>query len=69
MMLALLAVANAGCGPSSSSDGPKTEDQVRDEKKIQELSKKGYDFSEIRSIMKGEEPEPRPKKKSGTARR
>ena len=69
MMMVLLALAYAGCGPSSPSNEPKTENQARDEKKIQELSKAGYDFSEIRSIMKGEQPKPRPKKKTGLARR
>jgi hypothetical protein len=69
MMMALLALACAGCGPSSPSDEPKTENQVRDEKKIQELSRAGYNFSEIRSIMNGEQPKPRPKKKSSLARR
>ena len=63
MMMVLLALINPGCGSSSPSDGPKTEDQIRDEKKIQELTKKGYNFSEIRSIMKGEEPPPRAKTK------
>jgi hypothetical protein len=69
MMMVLLALAYAGCGPSSPSDEPKTENQARDEKKIQELSRTGYNFSEIRSIMKGEQPKPRPKKKTGLARR
>jgi len=69
MMMFLLVLACTGCGPSSPSDGPKTEDQARDEKKIRELAKKGYDFKEIRSIMKGEEPPPRLKKKSASARR
>ena len=69
MMMVILALAFAGCGPSSLSDEPKTENQARDEKKIQELSKAGYDFSEIRSIMKGEQPKPRPKKKTRLARR
>jgi hypothetical protein len=68
-MIALLALGCAGCGASSPSDGPKAEAQVRDEIKIQELSKKGYDFSEIGSVMKGEQPKARPKKKSGTTRR
>jgi hypothetical protein len=68
-MMALLALTYAGCGPSSPSGEPKTENQVRDEKKIQELSRSGYNFSEIRSIMKGEQPKPRPKKKTGLARR
>jgi hypothetical protein len=68
-MIALLALGYAGCGPSSLSDGPKAEAHVRDEKKIQELSKKGYDFSEIRLVMKGEQPKARPKKQSGTTRR
>ena len=69
MIMVLLAVAYAGCGQSSPSDEPKTENQARDEKKIQELSRAGYNFSEIRSIMKGEQPEPRPKKKTRLARR
>jgi len=69
MMMVLLALAYAGCGPSSPSDEPKTENQARDEKKIQELSRAGYDFGEIRSIMKGEQPKPRPKKKPSLARR
>jgi hypothetical protein len=68
-MMVFLALAYAGCGSSSPSAGTRTADQIRDEKKIQELSKKGYDFREIRSIMKGEEPKPRPKKKSVIARR
>ena len=65
----LLTLAYPGCAPSSPSSETKTEDQIRDEKKIQELSKKGYDFKEIRAIMKGEEPPPRAKKKSGSSRR
>jgi hypothetical protein len=69
MMMVFLVVGYTGCGPSSPSDGPKAEAEVRDEKKIQELSKKGYDFSEIRSIMKGEQPKARPKKKWLTTRR
>ncbi len=69
MLMFLAALACIGCGPSSPSDGAKAENQARDEKKIQELAKKGYDFSEIRSIMKGEEPSPRAKKKAGNARR
>jgi predicted small lipoprotein YifL len=69
MMVVVLAAAYAGCGPSSPSELPQAEEQVRDQKKIQELSKKGYDFSEIRSIMKGEDPKPRPKTKSAKARR
>ena len=68
-LMLLLALALAGCGPSSSSGGAKTEDQVRDEKKIQELSKQGYDFNEIRSIMNGEQPKARPKKKLGSSKR
>ena len=69
MIMALLALGYAGCGPSSPSDGPQAEAQVGDVKKIQELSKKGYDFSEIRSIMKGEQPKARPKKKWPNTRR
>jgi hypothetical protein len=69
MMMVLLAPAFSGCGPSSPSDEPKTENQARDEKKIQELSRTGYNFSEIRSIMKGEQPKPRTKKKSRLAGR
>ena len=68
-MMIVLILATPGCGTPSPTGDTKTEDQVRDEKKIEELSKKGYDFKEIRSIMKGEEPPPRPKKKSGSARR
>jgi hypothetical protein len=68
MIMALLALGHVGCGPSSS-DGPKAEAQVGDVIKIQELSKKGYDFSEIRSIMKGEQPKARPKKKWSNTRR
>ena len=65
----LAAALTAGCGQSSPSDEPKTEAQLAaDQKKIQELSKQGYDFAEIRAIMKGEQPKPRPKKKSGTSR-
>ena len=69
MMMVLLALAYSGCGPSSLSDEPKTENQARDEKKIQELSRAGYNFSEIRSIMKGEQPKPRPKQKARLAGR
>ena len=69
MTMVVLALAFAGCGPSSPSDKPKAENQARDEKKIQELSKKGYNFSEIRSIMKGEQPKPRPKQKARLAGR
>jgi hypothetical protein len=69
MIIALVALGFAGCGPSSPLDGPLAEAQVGDVIKIQELSKKGYDFSEIRSIMKGEQPKARPKKKSLNTRR
>jgi hypothetical protein len=69
MMIVLLALPCGSCGPSTSSDGQKTEDQRRDEKRIQELSKKGYDFQEIRSIMRGEEPKPRSKAKAGSGKR
>jgi hypothetical protein len=69
MMMVLLALAYAGCVPSPPADGPKTENQVRDEKKIQELSRKGYDFGDIRLIMKGEKPKSQPKKKPVRARR
>ena len=69
MIMPLLALGYAGCGPSSPSDGPRAEAQVAEVKKIQELSKKGYDFSEIRSIMKGEQPKARPKKKWQNTRR
>lgn len=68
-MIILLALPFAGCGTSSTSDGAKTEDKLRDEKKIQELSKKGYNVSEIRSIMNGQEPPARPKKKAGSSKR
>ncbi len=65
----ILAAAMAtGCGPSVQSNAPKTEAQLADEKKIQELSKNGYDFAEIRAIMKGEQPKPRVKKKTGSSR-
>ena len=67
--MVLLALAYAGCVPLSPSDEPKTENQARDEKKIQELSRAGYNFSEIRSIMKGEQPKPQPKKKARLAGR
>jgi hypothetical protein len=69
MIMALLALGYAGCGPSSPSDGPQAEAQVGVVKKIQELSKKGYNFSEIRSIMNGEQPKARPKKQSPNTRR
>jgi hypothetical protein len=69
MMMGLLVVGSAGCSPSSPSDGPKAEAQVRDEINIQELSKKGYNFSEIRLIMKGEQPKARPTKKRLITRR
>ncbi len=69
MIVPLLALGYSGCGPSSSPDAAQAEARLGDIKKIQELSKKGYDFSEIRSIMKGEQPKPRPKKKSANTRR
>ena len=69
MTMVVLALAFAGCGPSSPSDEPKAENQARDEKKIQELSRKGYNLREIRSIMKGEQPTPRPKRRAGLAGR
>ena len=64
----LAAAMVAGCGPSVQSNAPRTEAQVANEKKIQELSKKGYDFAEIRAIMKGKQPQPRLKKKTGSTR-
>lgn len=69
-MIILLSFTGAGCGSSPQPDESKTAGQAVDQKKIQELSKKGYDFNEIRSIMSGEEPKPKPKqKKQGGARR
>jgi hypothetical protein len=68
-MTVLLALATAGCGLSSPSEAPRTESRAADQEKIRDLSKKGYNFREIRSIMNGEEPAPRPKKKSGGPRR
>jgi hypothetical protein len=65
----LAAAIAAGCGPSAPSDASKPENQAADQKKIQELSKKGYDFAEIRAIMKGEQPKPKPKTKAGSSRR
>ena len=59
----------AGCGSSAPSDTPKTEAQSADAKKIQELSKQGYDFADIRAIMKGEQPKAKPKKRAGGSRR
>ncbi len=69
MIMAFLALGYVGCGPSSPSDGPQAEAQVGEVRKIQELSKKGYNFSEIRSIMKGEQPKARPKKQWLNTRR
>jgi hypothetical protein len=69
MIMAVMALGYAGCGPSSPSGGPQAEAQVGEAIKIQELSKKGYDFSEIRSIMKGEQPKARPRRKSPNTRR
>jgi hypothetical protein len=69
MIIALLALGHVGCGPSSPADGPQAEARLDDVRKIQELSKKGYDFSEIRSIMKGEQPKARPKQKWANTRR
>ena len=43
--------------------------QRADAKKIQELSKQGYDFADIRAIMKGEQPKGKPKRKAGGSRR
>lgn len=70
-VVAFLALGCAGCDRSSPSDAPKIDDKGRDEKRIEELSKKGYDFNEIRSIMNGEDPKPkaRTKKKSVSAGR
>lgn len=66
----LLVPALAGCGgPSSQPGEANLASQAADQKKIQELSKKGYDFKDIRSIMKGEEPEPKTKKKPSRGRR
>ena len=68
--VAIVAVAMAaGCGSSAPSDTPKTEAQLADAKKIQELSKQGYDFADIRAIMKGEQPKGKPKRKAGGSRR
>jgi hypothetical protein len=67
----LIAAASlaSGCGPSAPSDAAKSETEQADQKKIQELSKQGYDFAEIRAIMKGEQVKPRSKKKAGAPRR
>jgi hypothetical protein len=68
--VAILAAAMAaGCGKSAPSEAPQTEAQLGDQKKIQELSKQGYDFAEIRAIIKGEKPPPRVKAKSSSKRR
>jgi predicted small lipoprotein YifL len=64
----LAAAMAAGCGQSAPSDVPKAEAELADQKKIQELSKQGYDFAEISAIMKGEQPKPRLKKKTGSSR-
>jgi hypothetical protein len=68
-VLAAAASLAAGCGPSTRSDPATTEAEQADQKKIQELSKQGYDFAEIRAIMKGEQVKPRSKKKAGASRR
>jgi hypothetical protein len=68
-LILVAAAACAGCGPSSPTAAPNPESQATDQKKVQDLAKKGYDFSEIRSIMKREGPKPRTKKKSTGARR
>ena len=67
LMTVLMAMACPGCGSSSSPEATKTEDRAR-EQKVQELVKKGYDFREISAIMKGQEPEPRPKTKGRSKR-
>ena len=48
MAVAMAMCMAAGCGSSDPSDTPKTEAQLADAKKIQELSKQGYDFADIR---------------------
>jgi hypothetical protein len=68
-VLAAAASLAAGCGPSAPSDAAKSEAEQVDQKKIQELAKQGYDFAEIRAIMKGEQVKPRAKKKAGASRR
>ena len=65
--IVLAAALAAGCGQSASTDAPKPEALLGDEKKFQELAKKGYNFKEIRAIMKGEQPPPR-EKKAGSPR-
>jgi hypothetical protein len=70
IMFAALALSGAsGCGGSKPSDGALTEEQGADQKKIQELANQGYDFAEIRAIMKGEKVPPKPKKKAGSTKR
>jgi len=65
----ILAAAHAaGCGQSAPSTGPKTEANLADQQKVQELFKKGYNLEEISAIMKGEEPKPRVKNKTGSSR-
>ena len=46
-----------------------SESELADAKKIQDLSKQGYDFADIRAIMKGEQPKSKPKKRAGGSRR
>ena len=58
-----------GCGRSAPSETTESEAQSADAKKIQELSKQGYDFADIRAIMKGEQPKAKPKKRAGGSRR
>jgi predicted small lipoprotein YifL len=68
--LVILAAALAiGCGKSAPSEAPRSEAPAADQQKIQELSKLGYDFAEIRAIMKGEQPMPKVKKKASSPRR
>jgi hypothetical protein len=68
-VLIAAALVAAGCGPSAPSVATSPEAELADQKKIQELSKQGYDFAEIRSIMKGEQVKPRAKRKVSSSRR
>jgi hypothetical protein len=68
-VIVLGAALAAGCSQSASTVAPKSELQLGDEKKFQDLAKKGYNFKEIQAIMKGEQPPPREKKKSSSPRR
>jgi hypothetical protein len=63
-----LGLAISGCGASQNAAATAAEAESHDQKKIQDLAKKGMNFTEIRKTLRGEPIDPRTKtkKKAGS---